>query len=102
MNADGSWRSDTAGAPQVHKVEIQTRFHDSLSAPYWSAYWGTLPGIQDIASTTVLSANCFSSKCICLQKGPRGYVVMPEAISSYPHNHDDETIQHAPEKEIQV
>ena len=43
MNQDGSWRRDLTGAPQVHKFEIQTRFHDSLSAPYWRAYWGTLP-----------------------------------------------------------
>jgi hypothetical protein len=47
MNADGSWRRDTTGAPQVHKFEIQTRFHDSLSAPYWRAYWGTLPPLED-------------------------------------------------------
>jgi hypothetical protein len=25
----------------------QTRFHDSLSAPYWRAYWGTLPAPED-------------------------------------------------------
>jgi hypothetical protein len=47
MNADGSWRKDTAGAPQVHKFEIRTRFHDSLSAPYLRAYWGTLPPPED-------------------------------------------------------
>ncbi len=47
MNADGSWRTNAAGAPQVHKFEIQTRFHDSLSAPYWRAYWGTLPSPEN-------------------------------------------------------
>jgi AAA domain/PD-(D/E)XK nuclease superfamily len=43
LKADGSWEEDSARAARRHKFEIRSRFHDSLTAPYWRAYWRTLP-----------------------------------------------------------
>src|SRR5689334_13036858 len=53
-------------APQVHKFEIQTRFHDSLSAPYWRAYWGTLP---DTAGKPAQVANAIKRYNLSAQPG---------------------------------
>nr|WP_208761659.1 AAA domain-containing protein [Microbispora hainanensis] len=41
INPDGSWAR--SGQGRKHKFEIRSRFHDSLTAPYWRAYWQTLP-----------------------------------------------------------
>ena len=41
INPDGSWARPGRG--NKHKFEIRSRFHDSLTAPYWRAYWQTLP-----------------------------------------------------------
>jgi hypothetical protein len=39
-----------------HKIEIRSRFFDSLSAPYWRAHWQTLPN-PDADGTPQLVAN---------------------------------------------
>ncbi|MCA9635107.1 MAG: AAA family ATPase [Myxococcales bacterium] len=38
-------RDDERGKPGVvdHRFEVRARSFDNLSAPYWRAYWGTLP-----------------------------------------------------------
>lgn len=39
-----------------HKFEIRSRFHDSLSAPYWRAFWRTLPDPTDVQDARVRRA----------------------------------------------
>lgn len=40
---DHAWhKDDTAPGAATHRFEVRGRFYDSLSAPYWRAYWGTL------------------------------------------------------------
>ena len=41
LDAAGNWAKDEARVSQ-HPFEIRSRFGDSLPAPYWRAYWGTL------------------------------------------------------------
>jgi hypothetical protein len=46
LRANGDWAEEREeGQPGAarHTFEIRSRFHDSLSAPYWRALWGTLP-----------------------------------------------------------
>ena len=43
LRADGMWAAKPAEVARKHKFEIRSRFHDSLTAPYWRAYWRTLP-----------------------------------------------------------
>jgi hypothetical protein len=43
LRADGTWAAKPAEAATHHKFEIRSRFFDTLTAPYWRAYWGTLP-----------------------------------------------------------
>ncbi len=40
---DGSWAEPGEQGAHRHKFEIRSRFHDSLTAPYWRAHWDTLP-----------------------------------------------------------
>lgn len=42
VRADGSWADGEADRVLRHKFEVRSRFHDSLTAPYWRAYWGML------------------------------------------------------------
>ena len=49
--ADGSWARDERRAASRHRFEIRSRFHDSLTAPYWRALWGELPAADDPAIT---------------------------------------------------
>lgn len=48
LDATGEWAKDIRTAPQpgrvpsMHRFEIRSRFHDTLSAPYWRAVWNTL------------------------------------------------------------
>lgn len=42
LRPDGSWAADE-GEGEKHRFEIRSRFHDSLTAPYWRAVWDTLP-----------------------------------------------------------
>lgn len=43
IRGDGTWARNPAERAATHRFEIRSRFHDSLSAPYWRAYWRTLP-----------------------------------------------------------
>lgn len=43
LNAAGDWAKGKNDIASKHKFEIRSRFHDSLTAPYWRAYWHTLP-----------------------------------------------------------
>jgi hypothetical protein len=45
---DGTWTTERDPSALHHKFEIRSRFHDSLTAPYWRAYWGTLPDPEKI------------------------------------------------------
>ncbi|MEM1022473.1 MAG: AAA domain-containing protein [Myxococcota bacterium] len=51
LKADGTWGTSEADTATRHKFEIRSRFHDSLTAPYWRAYWRTLPSPDDPALT---------------------------------------------------
>lgn len=44
LQGDGTWDpEESEGDGERHKFEIRSRFYDSLPAPYWRAYWRTLP-----------------------------------------------------------
>lgn len=43
VGADGAWARTDAERVSSPRFEIRSRFHDSLTAPYWRAQWGTLP-----------------------------------------------------------
>lgn len=40
---NGEWNPKPKQGDPKHKFEIRARFQDALTAPYWRAYWGTLP-----------------------------------------------------------
>ena len=40
---DGAWRSLDDQEATKHAFEVRACFQDALPAPYWRAYWGTLP-----------------------------------------------------------
>jgi hypothetical protein len=42
----GDWVSENSENSVNHKFEIRSRFHDSLTAPYWRAVWGSLPSLE--------------------------------------------------------
>ncbi len=50
VNPDDTWATAENGDSYQHRFEIRSRFHDSLSAPYWRAYWRDLPAAADIRS----------------------------------------------------
>jgi hypothetical protein len=43
LQANSEWDDPNNENAQRHRFEIRSRFHDSLTAPYWRAYWRTLP-----------------------------------------------------------
>lgn len=43
LRADGEWAANERETEAKYKFEIRTRFFDTLTAPYWRAYWRTLP-----------------------------------------------------------
>jgi predicted metalloenzyme YecM len=47
LTADGAWARSERDTATSHRFEIRSRFHDSLTAPYWRAVWGTLPDPDD-------------------------------------------------------
>ncbi|EKS34237.1 AAA domain-containing protein [Afipia broomeae] len=47
MTEEGSWARDNRSANSTHRFEIRSRFHDSLTAPYWRAVWNSLPEADD-------------------------------------------------------
>ena len=47
MTADGRWAANERTTTTRHRFEIRSRFHDSLTAPYWRAVWDELPASDD-------------------------------------------------------
>lgn len=47
FDSSGQWVPRSAKRSQKHTFEIRLRSQKSLSAPYWRAYWGTLPDPTD-------------------------------------------------------
>lgn len=47
LDPQGQWCSPEDPEARAVNVEIRPRFYDNLSAPYWRAYWGTLPQADD-------------------------------------------------------
>jgi hypothetical protein len=47
LTADGNWARSQTDTASSHRFEIRSRFHDSLTAPYWRAVWGILPDPAD-------------------------------------------------------
>ncbi|UJB68549.1 PD-(D/E)XK nuclease family protein [Acaryochloris sp. 'Moss Beach'] len=56
MNAHGNWAQDKDGKSQKHRFEIRSRFTDSLSAPYWRAYWRKLPDLSTVPAGSLRNA----------------------------------------------
>jgi AAA domain/PD-(D/E)XK nuclease superfamily len=48
LRPDGTWADPDDEAVPRRMFEIRSRFHDSLTAPYWRAYWRTLPDPQEV------------------------------------------------------
>lgn len=47
LNAAGGWALGEHDRVSRHRFEIRSRFHDTLTAPYWRALWRSLPAIDD-------------------------------------------------------
>ncbi|MEG4810073.1 AAA domain-containing protein [Microcoleus sp. F8-D3] len=47
LDAQGQWAERDSEQVSRHKFEIRSRFYDSLTAPYWRAYWRKLPAPKD-------------------------------------------------------
>ncbi|MEG4306695.1 AAA domain-containing protein [Microcoleus sp. D3_18a_C4] len=47
LDAQGQWAERDSEQVSSHKFEIRSRFYDSLTAPYWRAYWRKLPDPTD-------------------------------------------------------
>jgi hypothetical protein len=47
LDAQGQWAERDSEQVNRHKFEIRSRFYDSLTAPYWRAYWRKLPDPKD-------------------------------------------------------
>ncbi|MEG4210775.1 AAA domain-containing protein [Microcoleus sp. S13_B4] len=47
LDAQGQWADRDSEQVRRHKFEIRSRFYDSLTAPYWRAYWRKLPDPKD-------------------------------------------------------
>ena len=47
LDAHGQWADRDSEQVSKHKFEIRSRFYDSLTAPYWRAYWRKLPDPKD-------------------------------------------------------
>jgi len=43
VDANGNWTAANAPGSMRRRFEIRSRFHDTLSAPYWRAVWRALP-----------------------------------------------------------
>ncbi|MEO1149924.1 MAG: AAA domain-containing protein [Pseudomonadota bacterium] len=48
ITAEGNWARNEAETESSLRLEIRSRFNDSLSAPYWRARWGTLPDPETV------------------------------------------------------
>jgi AAA domain len=52
-----NWVTDEGRQGGVkHKFEIRSRFHDSLTAPYWRAVWRSLPALETLSDPRVRKA----------------------------------------------
>jgi len=49
LEVDNKWGDPNGESVPRHQFEIRSRFHDSLTAPYWRAYWHTLPPPEDVS-----------------------------------------------------
>lgn len=47
LREDGNWASGQSEAASRLRFEIRSRFHDTLTAPYWRAVWRSLPDPND-------------------------------------------------------
>lgn len=47
LTADGNWARGEQDRVGNHRFEIRSRFHDTLTAPYWRALWRALPAPDD-------------------------------------------------------
>ncbi len=56
MNPHGEWAQGEDEETQRHRFEIRSRFTDSLSAPYWRAYWRTLPAPATVPAGSLRNA----------------------------------------------
>jgi hypothetical protein len=59
LRSDGSWASERerrSGVSVRHRFEIRSRFHDTITAPYWRAIWGTLPDPSTVSDARLRSA----------------------------------------------
>ena len=52
----GDWAQDRASGAISHRFEIRSRFHDTLTAPYWRAVWHTLPDPETITDGKIANA----------------------------------------------
>jgi hypothetical protein len=51
LDGNGGWGDPDDDEAPRHRFEIRSRFHDSLPAPYWRAYWRTLPRPEDVSDS---------------------------------------------------
>lgn len=54
VDTAGNWTAPNASGSSRQRFEIRSRFHDTLSAPYWRAVWRALP--TDIADPRTRAA----------------------------------------------
>ncbi len=54
VDAAGNWTAANAPGSTRQRFEIRSRFHDTLSAPYWRAVWRALP--TDVADARTRAA----------------------------------------------
>jgi hypothetical protein len=57
LDSSNQWTDRDALGADGHKFEIRSRFHDTLTAPYWRALWGTLPDPMGLPATKQKVAN---------------------------------------------
>lgn len=48
LRPNGTWADPDDETVPRRTFEIRSRFHDSLTAPYWRAYWRTLPNPEQV------------------------------------------------------
>lgn len=56
LNAQGGWAASVQDRAARHRFEIRSRFHDTLTAPYWRALWRVLPEAASIDDARVRAA----------------------------------------------
>lgn len=56
VNAEGGWAREREAGALRHRFEIRSRFHDTLTAPYWRAAWRSLPSPESLDDHRVRSS----------------------------------------------